>query len=71
MDINVHAFRLVREATDELSPDQRRKSAASSKGGVAGGKARALTLDATRRKAIALAANSARWKRTTNEENTR
>lgn len=61
MDINVRAFRLVREATEESSPKDKRKRAASKKGGIAGGRARANSLSESRKREIALAGSSARW----------
>lgn len=37
MDIYVQVFRLVRETTEELSPEDKRKRAASRRGGLVGG----------------------------------
>lgn len=61
MDLNVRAFRTVQIALEENSPSADRKKQASRRGGLAGGKARAKTLTAQRKKEIALAANAARW----------
>ncbi len=61
MDVNVQAFRLVREATEESSVDDKRKQAASRRGGLNGGKARAQALSPERRAEIARKASSARW----------
>jgi hypothetical protein len=44
MDINAQAFRLVQEATDESSPEDKRKRAASRRGGLIGGQHRATVL---------------------------
>ncbi len=61
MDMNVQAFRLVQEATQESSVDKKRKRAAARKGGLAGGRARADAMTDSRRREIALAGSSARW----------
>ena len=63
MDINVQAYRLVREATGELSPEKKRKRAGASRGGIAGGKKRAAVLTPERRREIAKKANLARWQK--------
>lgn len=63
MDMNVHAFRLVREATEESSLEDKRKRAASRRGGLSGGQARAKALSPEERKAIAVKASQARWNR--------
>lgn len=64
MDINVQAFRLVREATEQSSStEDKRKQAASRRGGLSGGKARANALTADRRREIAEKASRARWNR--------
>ena len=63
MDINVHAFRLVQEATECVSSEKKRKQATSRRGGLMGGKARAAALSSEERKAIAHKANQARWSR--------
>jgi len=62
MDLNVRAFRTVQAALSETVPPDKRKEAAS-KGGLAGGPARARNLSRSRRKEIALAGSSARWSR--------
>jgi hypothetical protein len=46
MDINVQAFRFVREVTEGLSTDDKRKRAASRRGGLVGGQRRAKALNA-------------------------
>ncbi len=61
MDINVQAFRLVREATDESSVDEKRRRAASRRGGLVGGRGRANSLSPEERISIAQKANRARW----------
>ena len=61
MDLNVQAFRLVQKATDEITLEKVAKRAASRKGGMKGGSARAKALTQARRKEIALTANAARW----------
>lgn len=62
MDLNVRAFRTVQAAVSEpTEPDKRRESAR--KGGVLGGRSRALALSAQRRTEIAKRASLARWKR--------
>ena len=63
MDLNVQAFRLVQEATDDASAEKRRRRATSKRGGLMGGKARAASLSPEDRKAIAQKANQARWSR--------
>lgn len=62
MDINVQAFRLVREATEPPSLEKRRKRSAASNGGKIGGKKRSESLTPERRIEIAKIANAARWK---------
>jgi hypothetical protein len=61
MDLNVTAFRIVRQLTTENKEDKR--STAGRAGGKVGGPARALKLTADERKKIAEKANKARWKR--------
>jgi len=61
MDLNVQAFRLVQEATQETTVAKSAKRAASRKGGIKGGAARAKSITSERKKEIALAANAARW----------
>lgn len=61
MDLNVSAFRIVQHLTGEKKVEPR--SAAARAGGRAGGPARAQKLTSAERKAIALKANQARWKR--------
>ena len=62
MDLNVHAFRLVQEATSEVKP-QKAKQAASRKGGLKDGAARAKSISPSRRTEIARKASAARWKK--------
>jgi hypothetical protein len=60
MDLNVRAFRTVQAALAEPIPPNKRK-AASSKGGLKGGPARAKSVSSIRRKEIARKASEARW----------
>ena len=60
MDMNLQAFRLVQEATREVSPD-RAKLASARKGGLKGGTARARSITPERRVEIAKKASAARW----------
>jgi hypothetical protein len=62
MDLNVNAFRIVRDLTTENKQDKRVLAARS--GGRVGGPARAAKLTAQQRKDIAIKANKARWNRT-------
>ena len=62
MDLNVRAFRTVQAALAEPIPADRRKQAAS-KGGLVGGPARARSISAERRSAIARQASETRWRR--------
>ena len=61
MDLNVQAFRLVQEATDEVSPEVKRKRVASRRGGLAGGRGRAVALTPEERTKIAQKASRTRW----------
>lgn len=61
MDINVQAFRLVREATEDSSPEDKRRRAASRRGGLVGGQRRAKVLSPEKRTEIAQKASRARW----------
>ena len=61
LDMNVQAFRLVQEATSEVSSDVKRKRAASRRGGLAGGKGRAKVLSPEERVKIAQKASRTRW----------
>ena len=63
MDVNVKAFRLVQGVTGE-APDQKQqeKRIATRKGGLKGGRARAINLSSQRRVEIARRASEARWK---------
>ncbi len=60
MDLNVSAFRIVQQLTNENKADKR--VSAARVGGRAGGPARALKLTPERRKEISIKANRARWK---------
>lgn len=61
MDLNVRAFRTVQEAIREQNPTENAKKAASRKGGLVGGPARAISISAERRTEIAKKANAVRW----------
>jgi len=61
MDINVQAFRLVRQATTISALPENVKRASSRKGGLKGGLARAMSISAERRSEIAKKASAARW----------
>lgn len=65
MDLNVRAFRVVQEAVNETAPVSKRKKDGSRKGGLAGGRSRALTMSPERRREIAQKANQARWAKAT------
>lgn len=63
-DINQIAFSVVQQATGEVVvPPETVKAKSGRKGGLAGGKARAKTLSATERSAIAKKAAAARWRK--------
>lgn len=61
MDLNVRAFRTVQEALKDHPTEQDTKKAASRRGGLAGGRARAASISAERRVEIAKKASGARW----------
>lgn len=61
MDVNVRAFRIVQEAVDTDS-SVRVKKAASRRGGLKGGPARAESISGERRREISKKANEARWR---------
>jgi hypothetical protein len=61
MDLNVRAFRTVQAALNEHSTERDTKKAASRRGGLAGGPARAASISAERRLEIARKASKARW----------
>jgi hypothetical protein len=67
-DINQLAHRLVAESTDEQLPTKAQvsllMSALGRKGGKIGGKRRLETMSSAERKAIAVKAARARWKKT-------
>ncbi len=66
-DFSVTAFRVVREATDQVEPQPEKPKkpfdakALGHKGGLKGGKARAEKLTPEQRKEIAKLAAQARW----------
>jgi hypothetical protein len=62
MDINVRAFRTVQAALSEKTEEEP-KRAASRKGGLIGGRARARSVSRERRIEIAKLASRARWKK--------
>ena len=61
MDINVQAFRLVQEATEEVPVAAKAKRVAARTAGLKGGSRRAASLSPERRKDIARKASAARW----------
>jgi hypothetical protein len=63
MDINVQAYRLVQQATEEKAITTVTKRLAARKGGLAGGLARASVTSPERRIEIARKANAARWQK--------
>jgi hypothetical protein len=63
MDLNVRAFRTVQAALKEHSIEMDTKKAASRKGGLIGGRARAASISHERRIEIAKKASAARWKK--------
>jgi hypothetical protein len=64
MDLNVRAFRTVQAALNEHPTEMNTKKAASRKGGLIGGRARAASISAERRVEIAKKASTARWNKT-------
>lgn len=64
MDLNVRAFRTVHAALDEHPTEDTPQQAASRKGGLVGGPARAQSMSAKRRREIARKASAARWHKT-------
>jgi hypothetical protein len=63
MDLNVRAFRTVQEAFNEHPTEQDTKKAASRRGGLVGGPARAASISSERRTEIAKNASTARWRK--------
>ena len=61
MDLNVRAFRTVQEALREHPTEENARKTASRKGGLAGGRARAASISAERRREIAKKASTTRW----------
>jgi len=61
MDLNVRAFRVVQQATDENLSTSTPKQAAARKGGLVGGPSRAKSISHERRVEIAKKASRARW----------
>jgi hypothetical protein len=70
MDVNVRAFRVVQQATDENPSTSTPKKDAARKGGLVGGRARAESISSERRIEIAKKASHARWKKNCNEHPT-
>jgi len=63
MDVNVRAFRVVQAAlAEDTEPDSRQ--IAGRKGGLIGGRSRARSISAERRREIAVKASKARWAKT-------
>lgn len=62
MDLNIRAFRTVQAALSD-SPAPNKRQEASRKGGIAGGRARAKSMNAAKRAEIARGASLARWNR--------
>jgi hypothetical protein len=67
MDLNVRAFRTVHAALDEHPTEITPRQAASRKGGLIGGRARAQSISAKRRREIARKASKARWGKTSTQ----
>ena len=63
MDLNVRAFRTVQAAINGPSTPPDAKKVSSQKGGIKGGRARALSISPERRVEIAKKASTARWKK--------
>jgi hypothetical protein len=61
MDVNVRAFRVVQQATDENLPTSTPKKVAARKGGLIGGPSRARSISRERRVEIAKKASTVRW----------
>ena len=63
MDVNVRAFRVVQAAISESTENSTvdPKKTAARKGGLAGGRSRALSLTPERRREIAKKASTVRW----------
>jgi hypothetical protein len=63
MDVNVRAFRVVQAAiSEQKAPNAREVS--GRKGGLIGGRSRAQSISAERRREIARQASKARWAKT-------
>jgi hypothetical protein len=63
MDLNIRAFRTVQEALEEHPTKKDEKKAASRRGGLVGGPARAASMSVERRREIAKKASAVRWKK--------
>jgi hypothetical protein len=61
MDINVRAFRVVQQATEEPFSTPTPKKVAARKGGLIGGPSRARSISKERRVEIAKKASTVRW----------
>jgi hypothetical protein len=66
MDLNVTAFRIVKQLTTE-NKEEKPVSTARRAAGRIGGPARAAKLTPEQRKEIAVKANKARWQKRTNK----
>ena len=65
MDVNVRAFKTVQAAIAGDSPSNTKKES-SRRGGLKGGRSRAMSMSRERRVEIAKKANRARWSRNAN-----
>lgn len=63
VDINVRAFRVVREAVSGASSAPTGKKVSAQKGGLVGGPSRAKSISRERRVEIAKKASAARWRK--------
>jgi hypothetical protein len=61
MDLNVQAFRIVNQATEESTSADKRTQEALRRGGIAGAAAWLKTTSPERRREIAIQANAVRW----------
>lgn len=65
MDVNVRAFRVVQAAISEHKEPSKRE-VSGRKGGLIGGRSRAQSISAERRREIARQASKARWAKASN-----
>ena len=63
MDLNVQAYRLVQQVTADETAEPAKKSLTARKGGLKGGRMRAMLLSPERRTEIAKRASMMRWKK--------